>query len=89
LTESLHTWGTISPMNAATRARRSSALVPVGVLGLAIVGTAWSTTRLATLALVVLLALVAIHEAGHLLAAKAVGVGAPAASSGVRPRTSP
>src|SRR3954447_976616 len=72
-------------MNAATRARRSSALVPVGVLGLAMVGTAWSTTRLATLALLVLLVLVAIHEAGHLLAAKAVGVGAPEFSIGFGP----
>jgi regulator of sigma E protease len=85
LTKSRNIWGSIRPVNAATTVRRSSALVPVGVLALAIVGAAWSTTRLATLALLVLLALVAIHEAGHLLAAKAVGVGAPEFSIGFGP----
>lgn len=47
---------------------------------------AYAPTRLAGLTILVLLAIVAIHEAGHYLAARAVGVAAPEFAIGFGPK---
>lgn len=60
-------------------------LRPIAVVAFCSALVIWPTTRTAALTLLALLAVVAIHEAGHFFAAKTVGVGAPEFSLGFGP----